>query len=156
MTRSNPLTSYRFAAFLQVLRPAVKNQWYQIAPLFGSPTQYKSLHKACHVERGELIGVLLDIGLFTFYGMEVRIKKATAFDIEHEVEGIKINYKSVQRKNKKFTCATLIYIDEKVEHPIERNNVNYLRKCKDNYFRTIYNKSQIKGQKSLRSKRKIV
>ena len=100
MSRLNPLQIRRFTTFTQILKKVPTNTWFQVAPLFGSTTQYKHLYKACSIERGELIGVLLNIDLVKIQGSEVQLQKAVAGDIADEVSGIDFNYAQIFSKNR--------------------------------------------------------
>ena len=50
---------------------AQKDTWLQILPFFGTKKQYIKLHNSAKIERGELIGLFIDVGLLKFYGTEI-------------------------------------------------------------------------------------
>jgi len=74
MSTSNPPPSSRFSLFYAISSAAPKETWLAISPLFGSVPNYDKLYEACHIERGALIGIMLEIGLVKFrkYKYEVQ------------------------------------------------------------------------------------
>jgi len=63
MSSFNPPLSSRFAPFYAILNATPKETWLAISPLFGLLPNYEKPYKACHVERGALIGIMLEICL---------------------------------------------------------------------------------------------
>ena len=66
MSTFNPPLSSRFALFYPILNASPKDTWLVISPLFFSLPNYENLYKVCRIERGALIGIMLEIGLAQF------------------------------------------------------------------------------------------
>ena len=78
MTRSKPRVDAGLTRFFDVLKRVQKEQWIQIIPLFGIKTAYPRLHNSAKIERGQLIGLLIDVGLFKFRGANLEFVKTRA------------------------------------------------------------------------------
>ena len=75
MSTSNPQPSSRFAPFYTILNAAPKETWLAISPLFGSVPNYQKLYHVCEIQRGALIGIMLEIGLVKFRKEKYEIQR---------------------------------------------------------------------------------
>ena len=87
MSTSNPPPSSRFAPFYAILNAAPKETWLVISPLFGSLPNYEKLYKASHIERGALIGIMLEIGLVKFRKNKYEVQRDVLIQMACECQG---------------------------------------------------------------------
>ena len=104
MSTSNPPPSSRFAPFYTILNAAPKETCLGISPLFGSLPNYEKLYKACRIERGALIGILLEIGL-------VRYRQNSCFFAPPSLAPLQIiNFHRKEFKAKQFENIFLSFV----------------------------------------------
>ena len=89
MSTSNPPPSSRFAPFYAILNAEPKETWLVISPLFGSLPNYEKLYKACQIQRGALIGIMLETGLVYKRQDRYEIQWHVLREISNECSGIK-------------------------------------------------------------------
>ena len=95
-------------ALHEVLSNAPKQVWLQLLPLFGSNTTYQKLHRACNVNTSSLIGLLLEEGLFCYYGNEFRIKRHAIKRLREQIHaGVKYDRHSSARFGKRIRITLI-------------------------------------------------
>ena len=140
MTRSNSCVDAGLTRFLDVLKLAQREQWIQILPLFGTKTPYQRLHNCSKIERGEIIGLLIYVGLFNFHGTDLEFVKNRAEQITAlTFGGVKFNRYNYHYKKKNDDSQQvifLIYLNKATvsNAPTTVDHAPYLHKCKEKYL----------------------
>ena len=141
-SKSDQIPHSTWILLSDILDLAQKSTWLQFFPFYGPRNEYKKLHNSCNIEKGELIGLLLQSKIIFFHGNELRLDEnvldAFKLHTNNRVESNSLQVKHQNGKRSRIVTIKVNWIKTKIllEDILPLYKVN-LQEAKNQYLSLI-------------------